>query len=285
MSETSKLSFDFAAVTDLGCIRTNNEDSYGYDAEQQLYVVCDGMGGRAAGEVASGMAVRTLIESFASSGSTTPEGEALPIANRLVQAIVDANQAVREAGAENLELRTMGTTLVCACLDGDRAVIGNVGDSRAYLIRNGNCLQITQDHSLLAEALRTGGLSLESAVASSLQSVITRAIGVEDTVEPDLFAAQLEPGDVLLLASDGLTRYAHDQELLAAVEGAADLAAACKTLIDFANQSGGADNITCILLRAVERQGAEEKVLAEEPGQEAQSDTPPDEMEAFTPMI
>jgi serine/threonine protein phosphatase PrpC len=284
MTEIPKLSFDFAAITDLGCVRTNNEDSYGYDAEQQLYVVCDGMGGRAAGEVASGMAVRTLIESFASSTASGPDGEALPIANRMLNAILDANQAVRDAGAQNSELRTMGTTLVCACLEGTRAVIGNVGDSRAYLIRNGTCAQITQDHSLLAEALRSGGISLESAAASSLQSVITRAIGVEDTVEPDLFAAQLEPGDVLLLASDGLTRYAHDEQILAAVEGNADLATACKSLIDFANNSGGADNVTCILLRAIENPESE-KQEATEPGEHTDSETPPDELQAFTPMI
>jgi len=285
MTDTTKLIFDFAAITDLGCVRTNNEDSYGYDAEQQLYVVCDGMGGRAAGEVASGMAVRTLIESFGSSVATSQSGESLQIANRLLHAILEANQAVRDAGAQNPELRTMGTTLVCACLDGSRAVIGNVGDSRAYLIRNGNCLQITQDHSLLAEALRTGGVLLESATASSLQSVITRAIGVEDTVEPDLFAAQLEPGDILLLASDGLTRYAHDEEILTAVEGSADLATACQALIDHANRSGGADNVTCILLRALEKQEPGEKEIAGEPEQDERSDSPPDEMEAFTPMI
>ena len=285
MTDTSKLSFDFAAITDLGSVRTNNEDSYGYDAEQQLYVVCDGMGGRAAGEVASGMAVRALIESFGASATVNPAGEGLPIANRLLQAILQANQAVRTAGAQNSELQTMGTTLVCACLDGNRAVIGNVGDSRAYLIRNRSCLQITQDHSLLAEALRTGGISLESATASSLQSVITRAIGVEETVEPDLFAAQLEPGDVLLLASDGLTRYAHDQEILASVEGSADLATACKALIDYANRSGGVDNITCILLRVVEKQEAGVEQSVGKLGQDVRSDAPPDEMEAFTPMI
>jgi len=280
MTDQSKLSFDFAAITDLGCVRTNNEDSYGYDAEQQLYVVCDGMGGRAAGEVASSMAVRTLIESFGSSASMTADGEPFPIENRLLQAILDANQAVREAGTQNLELRTMGTTLVCVCLDGNRAVIGNVGDSRAYLIRNGNCLQITQDHSLLAEALRSGGISPESAVASSLQSVITRAIGVEDTVDPDLFAAQLEPDDVLLLASDGLTRYTQDGVILSAMEGSADLAYACKTLIDHANRSGGVDNITCILLRAVRRAQVAENEISGEPKRDVQSDTPPDELEA-----
>src|SRR6185437_928980 len=150
MTDPSKLFFDFAAITDIGCERLNNEDSYGYDAELNLYVVCDGMGGRAAGEVASGMAVRTLIESFAASAAKGDEGEPTPIADRLMQAILDANHAVREAAAQNPNLLSMGTTLVCACLDGGRAVFGNVGDSRAYLIRDGHCLQVTQDHSLLA---------------------------------------------------------------------------------------------------------------------------------------
>jgi serine/threonine protein phosphatase PrpC len=286
MTDPSKLSFDFAAVTDLGCMRSNNEDSYGFDAERNIYAVCDGMGGRAAGEVASGLAVRTLIESFGASADWNRNGEPVPVANRLQHAILDANQAVREAGSQKPELQSMGTTLVCACFDGDNAVIGNVGDSRAYLIRNGICFQITQDHSLLAEALRTGEISPELAATSSLQSVITRAIGVEDTVEPDLFAARLEPGDVLLLASDGLTRYAQEEEILAALGSSADLTTACQGLIDYAKNSGGVDNITCMLLRVVEKPAVESGLDdGSEPHAEAQSDGPPDEAEAITPSM
>jgi len=171
MTDPSELSFDFAAITDIGCERLNNEDSYGYDAELHLYVVCDGMGGRAAGEVASGMAVRTLIESFASSAAMRSEGEAMPVANRLMQAILDANQAVREAGAQNPNLLSMGTTLVCACLDDGRAVFGNVGDSRAYLIRDAYCLQVTQDHSLLSQALIDGKAAEPPAAVPTLVAV------------------------------------------------------------------------------------------------------------------
>jgi serine/threonine protein phosphatase PrpC len=281
MTDPSKLSFDFAAITDLGCERSNNEDSFGYDAEQHIYAVCDGMGGRAAGEVASGLAVRTLIESFGASAGGNRNGEPLPVANRLQLAIMDANQVVREAGVQNPELQSMGTTLVCACFEGDSAVIGNVGDSRAYMIRGHNCFQITQDHSLLAEAIRSGELSPESAAMSNLQSVITRAIGVEETVEPDMFAAQLEPGDVLLLASDGLTRYVEEEEILGVVEGSADLAAACRVLINYAKKGGGADNITCMLLRAVENSGRAEAGNGSEPHEDAQSQ--PDEKENFHP--
>jgi protein phosphatase len=246
MTQASMLAFDFAALTDVGCKRTNNEDSFGYDVEQQLFVVCDGMGGSAAGEVASNLAVRALIESY---GLHTNNDS---MEDRIERAIHDANRAVFEAAAEDPELEHMGTTLVCTCLEGDRAVIGNVGDSRAYLIREGSCSQITRDHSFLSEEIEKGNITPEMAAASNLQSVITRAIGVGDSVDPDLFGARLLPGDVLLLASDGLTRYASTDEIAAAVSSAQDLAGACHALIEHAKESGGADNITCILLRAVE---------------------------------
>ena len=194
MTQALTLTLDFAAATDIGCRRSNNEDSYGYDADQHLYVVCDGMGGNAAGEVASGMAVRTLIESFALLRAEHGAGRPMAmVENRLMASILEANRVVREAGTENPELHSMGTTLVCVCLDGSRAVVGNVGDSRAYLLRNGTCQQITQDHSLLDEEIRNGNMTPEMAAASNLQSVITRAIGVADQVEPDLFAANLQP--------------------------------------------------------------------------------------------
>jgi protein phosphatase len=264
MTQTLTLTLDFAAATDIGCRRSNNEDSFGYDAEQHIYVVCDGMGGNAAGEVASGMAVRTLIESF---GAPAADGMSL-VEHRLMAAILEANRVVREAGIQSPELHSMGTTLVCACLDGNRAVVGNVGDSRAYLLRNGVCLQITQDHSLLDEEIRNGNMTPEMAAASNLQSVITRAIGVADTVEPDLFAAQLQVNDLLLLASDGLTRYVRADEIAEAATNGLELTAICNALIEHAKQRGGADNITCILLRAMEMPPA-----------------PPDAMAEFTPVI
>jgi PPM family protein phosphatase len=268
MTQESTISLEYAAITDIGCRRSNNEDSFGYDAEQNIYVVCDGMGGNAAGEVASAMAVRALIESFGASASAAGS-DPMPIENRLAQAIYDANRVVREASVENPELDSMGTTLVCACLDGNRIVIGNVGDSRAYLVRNGESSQITQDHSFLDEEVRKGNMTPEMAAASNLQSVITRAIGVADIVEPDLFAAILQPDDMLLLASDGLTRYAHTGEISQAARTETDLTVICRSLIEYAKQRGGADNITCVLLRAV-----------------AAPPTPPSsQMEAFTPVI
>ena len=256
MTQESTISLEFAAITDIGCRRSNNEDSFGYDAEQHVYVVCDGMGGNAGGEVASAMAVRTFIESLGASAAAAIQPE--PIENRMAVAIHEANRMVRAASFENPELDSMGTTLVCACLDDNRIVIGNVGDSRAYLLRNGECMQITQDHSFLDEEVRKGNMTPEMAAASNLQSVITRAIGVSETVEPDLFAAPLQPGDMLLLASDGLTRYAHSEEIRQAAANRSDLEKICSELIDYAKQRGGADNITCVLLRAVAISGAAE---------------------------
>jgi len=284
MTQALTLALDFAAATDIGCKRSNNEDSYGYDADQHIYVVCDGMGGNAAGEVASGMAVRTLIETFSYLGQNLEPGNPMAmIENRLLTSIFEANRVVHEAGMENPELHSMGTTMVCVCLDGNRAVVGNVGDSRAYLLRNGTCQQITLDHSLLDEEVRNGNMTPEMAAASNLQSVITRAIGVADQVEPDLFAATLQPNDFLLLASDGLTRYIRPEEIALAASTGSELAAICNALIEHAKARGGADNITCILLHAVEMApGVVETAPAVA---DTQSSTPPDEMEAFTPTI
>jgi protein phosphatase len=284
MTQAFTLALDFFAATDIGCKLNINEDSYGYDADQHLYVVCDGMGGNAAGEVASSMAVRTLIESFGFLGQNLqPGGSMEMIENRLLASIFEANRAVREAGTKNPDLYAMGTTLVCVCLDGNRAVVGNVGDSRAYLLRNGACQQITLDHSLLDEEVRNGNMTPEMAAASNLQSVITRAIGVADTVEPDLFAAALQPNDFILLASDGLTRYVKPDEIAQAASRGTELAAICNALIEHAKERGGADNITCILLHAVELPVATRETVPA--AAVAQTDTPPDELEAFTPVI
>jgi len=253
MTLTPAISLNFAAATDIGCKRSNNEDSFGYDVEQQIYVVCDGMGGNAAGEVASGMAVRALIETFESQATESSDaGAPLPIEQRLLNSINEANRVVREASEGNSELQSMGTTLVCACLDGTRMVIGNVGDSRAYLVRNGTCMQVTLDHSLLDEQVRSGMLTPEEAAASSLQSVITRAIGIADTVEPDFFAVDLNLEDMVLLTTDGLTRYARPVDIAQIASTSVDLATICQGLIEHAKQGGGIDNITCMMLRVVE---------------------------------
>ena len=235
---------EVAAMSDIGCVRKNNEDSYGYDPENGIYVVCDGMGGMAAGEVASTIACSTAINIFA-----TKPGETA-IHTRLKEAIRSANEAVRLAAHDNGQ-QGMGTTLVCAAIEGSKLVVGNVGDSRAYLFRDASPFQITEDHSYLNELLRNGAVTVEEIPAVNLkgmESVITRAIGASDDVEPDFFSFGLEHNDAVLLTSDGLTRYV-DLRTLTTLVDPSDLKGSCERLIEAAKQAGGADNITCLLLR------------------------------------
>jgi protein phosphatase len=235
---------EVAALTDVGCVRRNNEDSFSYDEELGIYVVCDGMGGMAAGEVASAIACDIVIGSFK---SQPPEA---PAAARLEAAIVAANDAVRLASTEGNQ-HGMGTTLVAAVLEGETLVVGNVGDSRAYLYRGGRWAQLTVDHSYVNELVRQGQVRIEDVGRvdlKGLESVITRAIGASSEVEPDFFTVALEEGDTLLLASDGLTRYAGDAAFGSLID-TTDLNVSCARLIQAAKDAGGADNITCLLLR------------------------------------
>ena len=256
MSDAVRWTLDFAAATDTGCKRANNEDSYGYDAARQLFVVCDGMGGMAAGEVASSTAVREVLAAF---DLESQESLQAPAEEKLLRAITTANEHVYSCSIASHTLGGMGTTLVCACLDGNRIIIGNVGDSRAYFSRDGLCFQITSDHSLVSEQLREGLITPEMAAVSEMQSVITRAIGVESTVQPDMFVADVVAGDIVLLASDGLTRYVEAEEIGSLINlnmvGGHSLQQVCQALIDTAKQRGGADNITCLVLRVAAAEG------------------------------
>jgi serine/threonine protein phosphatase PrpC len=242
-----------AALTDVGCVRGNNEDCFGGDAERQVFVVCDGMGGVAGGEVASSLSVEAFLRSFAGSVGAG-DGDAEVAKDALFHAAVAANQAVRDRSFAELAYRGMGATLVAACVRGDRLMVINLGDSRAYLVRDGDCTQLTSDHTFVAEQVRLGMMTPEVAGQSPLQSVITRAIGIEDEIEPDLFGVDLESDDLVMLMSDGLTRYVSDQEMAEAVSdggvaSAEGLHGRCAKLIEMAKSRGGADNITVILLQ------------------------------------
>ena len=213
-------------------------------------MVCDGMGGNAAGETASATAVRELVEHFSREAALGLSRE-----EQLLRSIVHANEQVYQMAQTSEELRGMGTTLVSACLDGRRIVIGNVGDSRAYFLRKGACAQITDDHSFVAEQVRKGSMNAEEAGASPLQSLITRAIGAAESVEPDIITGNLEPGDILLLTSDGLTRYADSKAIASLILASANLTEACQALIDAAKQQGAVDNVTCLLVQFHEADG------------------------------
>jgi serine/threonine protein phosphatase PrpC len=233
-----------AALSDVGCVRTNNEDNFGYDPVNGLYVVCDGMGGMAAGEVASSIACTTTIQTFAAQPADTP------VEMRLALSIRAANDAVVHS-AQHADRKGMGTTLVSAAVQGNKLLIGNVGDSRAYMLQNGACMQLTVDHSYINELIRMGSVKVEDVPNLDLkgyESVITRAIGAAHDVEPDFFFVDMKDADTVLLCSDGLTRYI-DVDILPNLIVPDDLEGSCQRLVDAAKDAGGADNVTCILLR------------------------------------
>jgi serine/threonine protein phosphatase PrpC len=253
MQNATALKLDVAALSDIGCKRTNNEDSFGYDLQSQLFVVCDGMGGSNAGETASATAVKECVDYFC-----REEIADLSREERLYRSILHANRSVYRMAQESEELRGMGTTLVSACVDDRRMIVGNVGDSRAYFLRGGVCAQITNDHSFVAEQVRRGTMNLEEAGASPYQSLITRAIGAAENVEPDIFTGTLEPGDIILLTSDGLTRYADARNIASLILSGGNLSGACQALIDEAKRHGAVDNVTCLLVQFLEAEAEEE---------------------------
>jgi len=243
------LNLEAAARSHVGQVRVTNQDSFGIDAELGLYVICDGMGGAAGGEVASRLAVETFLAIARQEIESSPLFNGAASAQALQRAVAAANRAVIHRAQWDIVYRGMGSTLVAARLKGDKLSIINVGDSRAYLIRDGQATQLTDDHSFVAESIRLGVMAAAEAETSPLQSVITRAIGAEPDVRPDLFEAALQPGDTLLLASDGLTRHVHPDELAEVLSLATTADDACDQLLDLANSRGGSDNITCIVVR------------------------------------
>jgi serine/threonine protein phosphatase PrpC len=252
------LAIEVAAKTDVGCVRVNNEDSFGYDLDRGIFVVCDGIGGHASGEVASKLAVESILTYCRqlphrtighADESTTGLSEGALI---LEEAIQLANTAICEAACEDERHAGMGSTIVSVLVDQDLFSVGHVGDSRVYLIREDTIQQLTQDHSLVAQQTRLGLISPQEAKTSKLQNVITQALGSEDTVAPDLDDMIAISDDVLVLTSDGLTGALSDKEIMETVNAAASLTRACESLIQLAKLAGGTDNITCLLIRFVE---------------------------------
>ena len=264
-----KLAIGTAAKTDVGLMRTNNEDNFGYDVRHGIFVVCDGMGGQAAGELASKIAVEAVLNHFShdlhdSRAQIIGRGfsEVSERANRLAHAIQLANQAIHEAAGRRADLKGMGSTIVAVYVEGEgkRYSVANIGDSRAYLIRGETIQQLTSDHSLVMEQVRRGLITMEEAETSRMQNVIVRALGTEDSVEPDLQDREFAGGDVLLLCSDGLSRYAKESDIVEVVCRAMTLEKACEELIELAKAGNSDDNITCLLLRAAEQSWSERVV-------------------------
>lgn len=244
-------------LTDVGRQRQHNEDTFLVQTDANLFLVADGMGGHAAGEIASKIAAETISEFIV---HTKEEEGTWPHAyderyrrstNRLMTALRIANTRVLEAMRKDARLRGMGTTVVASLIDGDLASIAHVGDSRAYLIRDGQMARVTNDHSWVYEQVQAGMLTEAEAEKHPLRNVITRALGGALTVVPEASEYQVRPGDRLLLCSDGLTGMVSEEEILRIVTEHEDPQEACRALIDYANDRGGYDNVTAVIVRVV----------------------------------
>jgi protein phosphatase len=230
-----------ALRTDTGRQRRDNEDNA--FARAPVFVVADGMGGAQAGEVASKIATETFEQGLPDSGS--PE-------ERLAERVREANHQIHELSRSDRERAGMGTTLTAAYVDDTSVAIAHVGDSRAYLFRDGTLERLTQDHSLVEELVRQGKLTPEQAAGHPQRSIITRALGPEANVEVDTWTYPVRAGDILLLCSDGLTTMISEQRVAEILSEAASLDGAADALIDAANEAGGRDNITVVLFRLQE---------------------------------
>ena len=232
-------------ITDPGLVRRENQDAFGFAQLSGGYtvaVVCDGMGGVAGGSIASSVAVETYIRTL--SDSDHPD-------QAVRAAVMAANSAIRQRAAGHPELRSMGTTLVSALVKGDRVLISNVGDSRAYLLSETGIRQISRDHSLVGSMVEQGNMTAEQAKKHPGRNLITRALGPEESVQDDEFTYKWKQGDYLLLCTDGLVNTVSDQELLFEVVHTEEPEHCLKRLVDLSASRGAPDNVTAILLKNI----------------------------------
>lgn len=244
-------------VSSVGRVRANNEDSFKIVEALNLFVLSDGMGGEAHGEIASALAVETVVkhclETVADPAMTVfgdmPAGWSEKT-KRLSSAVHLANKSIYDSAQAHPEQHGMGATLTAAWIDGSKLSIAHVGDSRAYLLRSGNLQQLTSDHSLVAEQVRRGILTPAEAERSEMQSVLLRALGAHLEIEVDAEEHTLFGRDVLVLCSDGLTRMVTEPEIAGTLQAEPDPAKAAARLVELANEQGGADNVTVLVVRA-----------------------------------
>ncbi len=244
--------FSCAGNTDVGIVRSGNEDNFLVDHQRGVFIVADGMGGHAAGEIASDMAVRLISQEVGSlRGMSDKDASA-----RIYAAIRSANQAIFERTLSEHDKRGMGTTATVMVLFSKRFLIGQVGDSRAYLLRHSELAQITKDHSYVQEQVDAGLLTPEQARTHPYSNVITRCVGANEDVVPDIYFGALEAGDVVLLASDGLTGMLEDDQLAKILTSEGGPEEWVHRMIADANRRGGLDNITAVVIRIESVDGA-----------------------------
>lgn len=245
----------FSGATDVGRKRQHNEDAIFLPSDRRLTIVADGMGGHAAGDVASQLAVGTIVEHFADTDSAQPvtwpykiEHGITADIDRMVTGILLANSKIFEQAQADAGCKGMGTTVVALYLLDDTAIIGHVGDSRVYRFRNNELTQLTEDHSLINDYVKMKRMTAEEAEQSPIKNVVVRALGMKETVKVDIVTERPRVGDIYLLCSDGLTAMLPDDQIEHIVRSL-ELDAAVDKLISGANEEGGIDNITVVLAR------------------------------------
>ena len=233
------------SITDIGKKRQLNQDHIYASLEPvgnlpNIFLVADGMGGHKAGGYASSCAVETILEGVRESEGGKPE-------EILTQAIQRANEVIEKRAGEDERFSGMGTTVVAACWDGEELIAANVGDSRLYVV-NGGIEQVTEDHSLVQEMVRIGGINKEEARSHPNKNIITRAVGLEQDLSVDCFRRPLKPGNIVLLCSDGLTDMLEDEEIYRILTGEGTIQQRAQALVQAANDNGGRDNIAVIVI-------------------------------------
>ncbi len=230
------------SLTDVGKVRPNNEDALGVSSERGVFVVADGMGGHQAGEVASQRAVDVILEMLRDRDQGSPADEAL------VQAVNEANAQIEAAGRADRALKGMGTTVVAAIVQPGSFTVAHVGDSRAYLLREGELQALTEDHSMVLELVRAGVITQEQAATHPYRSAISRSLGQFREVQADVQTEDWRSGDYLLLCSDGLTRFVEEPAIRDIILRVEEPQAACEALVEAALANGGRDNVTVVLV-------------------------------------
>jgi len=260
---------EITSCTDPGMVRSHNEDSVAADPVNGLAVLADGMGGYNAGEVASGMATTVIATEVAQVLAKTPphkqeESGGNVVAERLLrEQILKANTSIYQAAQSQPQYAGMGTTLVVCLFYDNRVMVAHIGDSRLYRLRGEEFTQITRDHSLLQEQIDSGLITLEQAKFAQHKNLVTRALGIDPAVEPEIREYRTEPGDIYLLCSDGLCDMVSDEDIGMTVQAlGANLNLAAQQLVQMANDNGGRDNVSVILVRVLREYPAVRGVMA-----------------------
>lgn len=247
------MNYEICSQTSPGLVRENNEDAVSFDAASRLCVLADGMGGYNAGEIASGMAVafiKSEMGRWLSQAGKYANGK--EVRRALEICVENANHSIFNAANANPPYAGMGTTLVVGVFQQDRLILGHIGDSRCYRLRGGELQQMTKDHSLLQEQLDAGLITPEQALTSTNKNLVTRALGVEDTVMLEVHEHRVDPGDIYLMCSDGLSDMVSDADIASVISGGVSLEQKARQLIAAANEGGGRDNISVLLIQVEE---------------------------------